>query len=122
MKYLCLIYLNEAEMDGLPEPVMNDLNRRHVELNDGLRASGHVIEAEALQPSSTAACIRVRQGKTAVTDGPFAETKELLAGFYLIEAKDMNEAIEIASRFPSAPRGTVEIRPTRQLIVDGVAR
>ncbi|HWE94085.1 MAG TPA: YciI family protein [Tepidisphaeraceae bacterium] len=78
---------------------------------------GHLIEAEALQPSSTTACVRVRNGKTNVTDGPFAETKELVAGFYLIEARDVNEAIQIASRFPSAPLATIEVREVRQLVV-----
>jgi len=119
MKYLCLIYLNESQMDALPAGEMNTLNVKHLELNDRLRVSGHFIEAEALQPSGEAACVRVRQGKVSVTDGPFAETKELVAGFYLIEARDLKEAVEIAARFPSAPLGTVEVRATRQLIVDG---
>lgn len=119
MKYLCLIYLNEQEMDALPAAEMNSLNARHLDLNDDLRASGHFIEAEALEPAATTACIRVRNGKAAVTDGPFAESKEMVAGFYLIEARDMPEAIQIAARFPSAPHGRVEVRPTRQLIVEG---
>jgi hypothetical protein len=119
MKYLCLIYLNEQEMDALPAAEMTSLNARHLDLNDDLRASGHFIEAEALEPAATTACIRVRNGKAAVTDGPFAESKEMVAGFYLIEARDMPEAIQIAARFPSAPHGRVEVRPTRQLIVEG---
>ena len=119
MKYLCLIYLNEQEMDALPAAEMNSLNARHLDLNDDLRASGHFIEAEALEPAATTACIRVRNGKAAVTDGPFAESKEMVAGFYLIEARDMPEAVQIAARFPSAPHGRVEVRPTRQLIVEG---
>lgn len=117
MKYLCLIYLDEAQMAALPAHEMNALNVGHLALNDDLRTSGHLIEAEALEPSSTAATMRVRGGKTSVVDGPFAETKELVAGFYLIDARDMAEAISIASRFPSAPLATVEIWPTRQLIV-----
>lgn len=118
MKYLCLIYLDEEQMAALPAHEMNALNVGHLALNDELRASGHFIEAEALEPSSTAASIRVRRGKTSVVDGPFAETKELVAGFYLIDARDMAEAIAIASRFPSAPLATIEVWPTRQLIVD----
>lgn len=119
MKYLCLIYLSEQELDAMPAGDMNALNVQHLELNDRLRASGHFIEAEALEPSSTTACVRVRQGKTSITDGPFAETKEMVAGFYLIEARDLREATEVASRIPSARLGTVEVRPTRQLIVEG---
>jgi hypothetical protein len=119
MKFLFLIYLNEEEMDALPAAEMNDLNARHLELNDGLRQSGHFIEAEALQPSGEAACVRVRQGKVSVTDGPFAETKELVAGFYLIDARDRAEALEIAARIPSLPHGTVEVRAARTLVVEG---
>ena len=119
MKYLCLIYLNEQQMDAMPASEMSALNARHLDFNDGLRTSGHFIEAEALEPGRTTACVRVRQGKTSITDGPFAESKELVAGFYLIEARDMDEAVEIAARIPSAPLGTVEVRATRQLIVDG---
>jgi len=119
MKYLCLIYLDEQKMAALPAAEMNALNARHLDLNDALRASGHFIEAEALEPAAQGAYLRVRHGKPAVTDGPFTEAKELVAGFYLIEARDMSEAIRIAARFPSAPLGTVEVRPTRQLVVEG---
>ena len=119
MKYLCLIYLDEKEMDAMPAGDMNALNAKHLDFNDGLRGSGHFVEAEALEPSRTSACVRVRRGKVSVTDGPFAETKELVAGFYLIDARDRDEAIRIAARIPSAPLGTVEVRATRQLIVEG---
>lgn len=122
MKYLCLIYLNEGELAALPEREMSSLNARHLELNEALVRSGQFIEAEALEPASSSTCIRVRNGKVAVTDGPYAETKEMVAGFYFIEARDLNEAIQVAARFPSAPMGTVEIRPCRDLVVDGVAR
>jgi hypothetical protein len=117
MRYLCLIYLNEDEMAALPPDDMRQLNVGHLELNDQLRASGNLIEAEALQPSSEAVTIRPRRGRTAVKDGPFTETKELVAGFYLIEAADRDEAIEIASKFPGAQHGAVEIRRIRQLEV-----
>ncbi|HYU37301.1 MAG TPA: YciI family protein [Gemmatimonadales bacterium] len=118
MKYLCLIYLDEQKMAALPAGEMNALNAGHLALNDALRASGHFIEAEALEPAATAAWLRARHGKPTVTDGPFTEAKELVAGFYLIEARDMSEAIQVAARFPSAPLGTVEVRPTRQLVVE----
>ncbi len=118
MKYLCLIYLDEQKMAALPAREMNDLNVRHLALNDALRKSGHFIEAEALEPAAKASWLRARHGKPTVTDGPFTEAKEIVAGFYLIEARDMAEAIQVAARFPSAPLGTVEVRPTRQLVVD----
>lgn len=119
MKYLCLIYLDEKRMDAMSAGDMSALNAEHLDLNDGLRKSGHFVEAEALAPASATACVRVRHGKVSVTDGPFAESKELVAGFYLIEAHDLSEAVEVAARIPSAPLGTVEVRPTRQLVVDG---
>jgi hypothetical protein len=73
-----------------------------------------------LQPAAATTCVRVRNGKTNLMDGPYAETKEMVAGFYVIEARDLNEAIQVASRIPSAPLGTVEVRPCRDLEVDGV--
>jgi hypothetical protein len=122
MKYLCLIYLDEEQLGAMPEPEMSSLNARHLELNGELAKSGHFIEAEALEPGSSATCIRVRNGRTTLIDGPYAETKEMIAGFYFIEARDLNEAIQVASRFPSAPLGTIEVRPCRDLVVDGVPR
>ncbi len=122
MKYLCLIYLDESQLAALPESEMNALNARHLELNEELVASGHFIDAEALEPASTSTCIRLRNGRITLTDGPYAETKEMVAGFYFIEARDLNEAIQVAARFPSAPLGTVEVRPCRDLVVDGTAR
>jgi hypothetical protein len=119
MKYLCLIYLNEDEMDAMPAHEMDALNERHLDFNDGLRKSGHFVEAEALAPGRATAKVRVRKGSIGVTDGPYAESKELVAGFYLIEAVDMEEAIAIASHIPSASLATIEVRPTRQLIVPG---
>jgi hypothetical protein len=119
MKFLCLIHLDPKLLEAMPAPELDDLNGRHLDLNDALRASGHFVEAEALEPVASAACVRVRHGKLQLTDGPFAETKEMVAGFYLLEARDMAEAQQLAARIPSAPLGTVEIRPTRQLIVPG---
>ncbi len=121
MKYLCLIHLDEQELDAMPAGDSIALNRRHLAFNDELRAGGQLVEADALEPARQTATIRVRQGKTIVTDGPFAEAKEMVAGFYLIEAPDLAEAVRIASRIPSAYFATIEVRPTRQLIVDGPA-
>jgi hypothetical protein len=119
MKYLCLIHLDETEMASMPASDMSTLNAEHLDFNDRLRTSGHFIVAEALQPASATACVRVRGGKASITDGPFAETKELIAGFYLIEARDLSEAIDIAATIPSARLGTVEVREARQLEVEG---
>ena len=119
MKYLCLIYLDENELEAMPVTDMSELNAEHLDFNDGLRTSGHFVVAEALEPAATAACVRVRRGKTTILDGPFAETKEVVAGFYLIEARDLGEATQIAARIPSASLGTVEVRPARQLVVEG---
>jgi hypothetical protein len=120
MRYLCLIYLDEKQLAAMPEKEMSALNARHLEFNDQILDSGHFIEAEALQPAAVTTCVRVRNDKVALTDGPYAETKEMVGGFYLIEARDLNEAIQVASRIPSAPLGTIEVRPCRDLEVDGV--
>jgi len=120
MRYLCMIYLDEKQLAAMPQAEMDALNERHLALNEDLLKSGHFVEAEALTPGSSATCIRVRNGRTAVTDGPYAETKEMVAGFYLVEARDLNEAISVAARLPAAPLGTVEVRPCRDLEVGGV--
>ena len=119
MRYLCLIYLDEHAMAELPQAEMNDLNVQHLALNEGLRANGKLVEASALESSAKAVRLRARSGRRTIVDGPFTETKELVAGFYLIEADDMQEAIGIASRFPSAPLATIEVWPTRELQIDG---
>ena len=111
MKYLCLVYLDEKKLDLVPD-------RECKACGEELRTSGHHIAAEALQSVHTATTVRVRNGKVSVTDGPFAETKEQLAGFYLIDAKDLNEAIQLASKIPPARVGSVEVRPTRELSVN----
>ena len=118
-KYLCLIHLDEAKLAALPAGELSDLNAAHLDYNDRLRASGHLIVAEALAPAATTATIRVRNGATSVTDGPFAEAKEVVAGFYLIEARDREEAVAIASRIPSASLATIEVREATQLVVVG---
>lgn len=122
MRYLCLILWDEQRLASLPPQELNRLNAAHLELNEELIASGHFIEAEPLEPAAATTCLRLRDGRTALTDGPFAETKEQVAGFYLVEARDLNEAIQVASRMPSAPYATIEVRPCRRLLVDGVPR
>ena len=108
MKYLCLVYLDEKRLDELPDEDC-------VDFDTAIRKSGHCIASEALESVQTATTVRVRNGKVSVTDGPFAETKEQLAGFYMIEAKDLNEAIQLASKIPPARVGSVEVRPIRPI-------
>ncbi len=108
MKYLCLVYGEEALMRTIPDGEC-------AENGEELRRNGHYLTAEALQPVDTATTIRVRQGRVTITDGPFAETKEQLAGFYLIDAADLEEAIRLASRIPPARIGSIEVRPIREL-------
>jgi len=108
MKYLCLVYLDEKRLDELPDEDC-------VDFDTAIRKSGHCSASEALESVKTAATVRVRKGKVSVTDGPFAETKEQLAGFYMIEAKDLNEAIQLASRIPPARVGSIEVRPIRPI-------
>ena len=119
MRYLCLIHLDRQQFEALPADELNALNAAHLDFNDALRNAGRYLVAEALQTPETASCVRVRNGKPVVTDGPFVETKEMIAGFYLIEANDMQEAVEIAAGIPAARLGTVEVRPAHQLIVQG---
>lgn len=114
MKYLCLVYLDENRLDELPDEDC-------VEYDASIRASGHCLASEALESVHTATTVRVRNGKIAVTDGPFAETKEQLAGFYMIEARDLNEAIQVAAKIPPARVGSIEVRPIRP-IRESVAR
>jgi hypothetical protein len=108
MKYLCLVYLEEQKLRAVPD-------NECMACGDGFKKSGVLVAAEALQPIATAATIRVRNGKVSVTDGPFAETKEQLAGFYLLDARDLNEAIQMAAKIPPAREGSIEVRPVREL-------
>ena len=108
MKYLCLVYLEPDKLHAVPD-------RECAACGQGLREKGVLVAAEVLQPIETATTVRVRNGKMLVTDGPFAETKEQLAGFYLVDAHDLNEAIQIASKIPPAREGSVEVRPVREL-------
>ncbi len=111
MKYLCMAYEEEAKLNVLTRDQWTDLRAETLAYVDELRTKGYLIAAEALQSTRTAASVRVRDNKLLVTDGPFADTKEHLGGFFLIEARDFNEAIQVASRWPSARLGTIEVRP-----------
>ena len=115
MKFMFLIYHDEKTLDTLPDGEMQRRVDAALGYMEELRQSGHFIVSNALQRGRTARTIRVRGGKVTTTDGPFAETKEQLGGFFLIEAKDIDEACEVASRFPPARIGTIEVRPVQEL-------
>jgi hypothetical protein len=108
MKYLCLVYLDERRLAELPDEDC-------VAFDTAIRHSGHCIASEALESVQTATTVRVRNDKVSVTDGPFAETKEQLAGFYMLDAKDLDEAIRIAAKIPPARVGSIEVRPVRPI-------
>mgnify|MGYP003576796240 CR=1 FL=1 len=111
MKYLCLIYASEAQMAGVSAEDMPQFVNAHLDYDDALRASGQLVETEALEAAHTAAVVRVRRGQLSVTAGPFAETSEQLGGFYLVEAANEEEGVRIPSAIPSARTGSIEVRP-----------
>jgi hypothetical protein len=111
MKYLCLIYDEEKKLESMPKSDADAFMGEYFTFTDTIKKSGQYIAGEALQPVQTATTIRIRNGKISTTDGPFAETKEQLGGFYMINARDLNEAIQVASKIPSARIGSIEVRP-----------
>jgi hypothetical protein len=115
MKYLCLIYDDEAKMAKMTKQESDRLMADYGSFTNDVQTNGRFVAAERLQPISTASTVRVRDGKISTTDGPYAETREQLGGFYLIEGKDLNDAIQTASRIPSARIGAVEVRPVWQM-------
>lgn len=114
MKYLCLVYHDEAKINALPASEYDAIVREVLDYREGLRQGGHYITSSPLESVQAATTIRVRGGRVSITDGPFAETKEQLGGFYLIEARDLNEAIRLASRMPPARIGSIEVRPLKE--------
>lgn len=114
MKYLCLAYEEEEKLNALSRSEWDALRGETLTYVEALRKSGHLIVTQALQSARTGATVRVRSGKLSITDGPFAETKEQLGGFFLIDARDLNEAIQVASRWPSARLGSIEVRPIEE--------
>ena len=115
MKYVCLCYDEEKQLKAMPKEEWDGVVREVYAYNEELREKGYLIAAQALDSVETAATVRVRNGKLSATDGPFAETKEQLGGFFLIETRDLNEAIQVASRLPGARLGCIEVRPVREL-------
>jgi hypothetical protein len=118
MQYLLLIYEREAIWKDMPEAESQKIFGEYMAFTEAIRESGHFRAGDALQPTHTATTVRVDNGKTVTTDGPFAETREQLGGYYLVEAKDLDEAVEIAARIPAARLGCVEVRPV--MVFDGM--
>ena len=115
MKYILLVHHSEEVIEQLGETELGQLRAESVQLANQIHSSGKYVDAAPLHPTSTATCVRVREGKLLVTDGPFAETREQLGGYFLITAENLNEAIAIGGRIPGARIGTVEIRPVIEL-------
>lgn len=115
MKYVALVYYQESIINAMTEQAWQDLNQECIAGVERMTAQGKYLAGQALQPIGTATTVRVRDGETLLTDGPFAETKEQLAGFYLLEAVDLNEALLLASHIAPARLGSIEVRPIREL-------
>ena len=111
MQYLLMIYSNEQEMKALGPAELSEMHREYVEFTKSIVQAGQFKAGDRLRPVSTASTVRVRNGKVLVTDGPFAETREQLGGYYLIEGKNLDEALAVAARIPSAKHGSIEVRP-----------
>ena len=115
MKYMLLVHHDEEAFDKLPETKRQEMLAESVQLTHQLHGNGQYLHASPLHPAAMGVIVRVREGKQFVTDGPFVETREQLAGYFLIDAKDLNEAVRIASRVPGGRFGTVEVRPVREI-------
>ena len=122
MKYLCLIYENEKNWETMPQSDAEAIRKEYFAFTEDIRKNGKYVAGEALQPTPTATTVRVRNGKISTTDGPFVETKEQLGGFYLIDAKDLNDAIQVAARIPSARLGSIEVRPVVDFSAEAAQR
>jgi hypothetical protein len=114
MKYLCLIYDDEKKWETMSKAEADAYMGEYFAFTNGVKASGHYIGGNALQPVNTATTVRSRNGKLSTTDGPFAETKEQLGGYYLIEARDLNDALQVAQKIPSVRTGSIEVRPIQE--------
>jgi hypothetical protein len=111
MKYLCLVYQEEKQEVNVPRDQIEQAKQDYWAFTEDIKKSGHYVGSNGLKHTDTATTVRVRNGRLSTTDGPFAETKEQLGGYFLIEAKDLNDAIQVAARIPSAKWGSVEVRP-----------
>jgi hypothetical protein len=115
MEYLLMIYERESDWAALSEEARGAMYKEYYEFTDGIRKSGHYKGGNPLQPVATATTVQVRDGKTMTTDGPFAETREQLGGYYLVDAADLDEAIGLAARIPGARMGSIEVRPIQKM-------
>jgi hypothetical protein len=115
MEYLLMIYERESDWAAMNDEARGAMYKEYHELTESIRASGHYKGGNPLQPTATATTVRVREGKAMTTDGPFAETREQLGGYYLVEAADLDEAIGIAARIPTARTGSIEVRPIQKM-------
>lgn len=115
MQYLCLIYQDESAAQNRPKDELDRLYAEYLDFTEDIKKAGRLLGINRLQPARTAATVRVRDGNVVATDGPFAETKEQLGGYYLIEARDLNDAIQTAARIPSARFGSIEVRPVWEM-------
>jgi hypothetical protein len=115
MKYLCLVYYDERKLDALSRSEYDALLGEALAYREVLRKSGHCIVSDGLHPVQTVTTIRIRNGKVSATDGPFADTREQVGGFMLVEARDLNDAIRVASKIPTVRLGCIEVRPIREL-------
>jgi hypothetical protein len=115
MRYLCIVYNDDKKLDAMSKSEFDGLVAEHLAYDEEMRQNGQYVTSAALQPVHTATTVRVRNGKVSTTDGPFAETKEHLGGIILIEARDLNEAIQVAAKIPSARVGSIEVRPVWSL-------
>jgi hypothetical protein len=115
MKYLCMVIVDEKKLNAMSESDLQALDDESLEYDDFLKMGGHFLAAQALESVNSATTVRTRNGKVSVTDGPFAETNEQIGGFILIEARDLNEAIQLAAHIPGGRLGGVEVRPIKTL-------
>jgi hypothetical protein len=122
MKYLCMVCVDEKKLDALSDTESQALDDESLAYDETLRKGGHLLAAQALQSVQTARTVRIRNGKILVTDGPFAETREQIGGFLLIEAQDMNEAIQLVAKTPVIRLGNIEVRPVKELTPSAESR
>jgi hypothetical protein len=115
MKYLCMVIVDEKKLNAMSASELQALDDESLAYDDSIRKRGHFLAAQALESVQAATTVRLRNGKVSVTDGPFAETNEQIGGFILIEAKDLNEAIQLASKIPAIRLGGIEVRPIKEL-------
>jgi hypothetical protein len=114
MRYLCLVVFDEKKLEAMSESELKALDVESLAFDESLRKSGHLVAADPLQPTRATATVRVQRGRVSVTDGPFVETNEQVGGFVLIDAKDLNEAIQVASKIPPGRLGAIEVRPIKE--------